>query len=90
MPNEAISKRYDIDAFQLADGEAGISMSELADAMQVWSLLQPGRTSVAQAAQAFNVTDKVILAAVDAHYWMFLSGPGEDPSKQLIEHEGEG
>jgi acyl-CoA reductase-like NAD-dependent aldehyde dehydrogenase len=30
-----------------------------------------------------------VRAAVEDHSWMFLTGPGDAPEKQIIEHEGE-
>lgn len=90
MPTESETTPYDVDAFDLTADEAGISLSELAGAVQVWSLLQPGPTTVGEAASIFNVMIGTVRAAVDGHHWMFLSGPSDDPSKQIIEHEGEG
>lgn len=90
MPTESETKPYDVDAFDLTEDEAGISLPELAGAVQVWSLLQPGPTTVREAASTFNVTIGTVRAAVGGHHWMFLAGPSDDPAKQTIEHEGEG
>lgn len=60
-----------------------------AQAIQVWSALQGRSVTVREAATAFNMADAQVRQAVSAHYWMFLEGPDDDPTKQTIEHEGE-
>lgn len=73
--------------------EAGIAWLDFLGALQVWSFMRLERgdekVTVRQAADEFGVTAEVIREAVDQHYWMFLSGPDDDPSKQIIEHDGE-
>lgn len=64
-------------------------LSYFAGALQVWSACQQGEVTVQQGADAFNVPPATIRAAVEWHYWMFLSGPDDKPAEQLIEHEGE-
>lgn len=51
-------------------------------ALQVWSVLQGRRVTVAEAAAAFRCPEALIREAVDEHYWMFLVG-------DAIDHEGE-
>jgi hypothetical protein len=69
-------------------GEVGISLEDLERAVQVWSALQNRPTSVAEAATTFNCRPEIIREVVNENYWMYLSGPGEDPTQQTIEHEG--
>ena len=72
------------------EGEHGLpGIALLGNAIQVWSILQAGKTTIRQCAAAFNLDDAQVRAAVEEHYWMYISGPDDDPEKQLIEHEGE-
>jgi hypothetical protein len=76
------------DAWDQDTGKPGLTL--FSSAIQVWSVLQDGsRTTVAEAAAAFNVSPLMIAAAVKSHPWMFLEGPDDDFSKLSIEHEGE-
>jgi hypothetical protein len=68
-------------------GAPGISL--FGNAVQVWSTMQSEAVSVAAAARAFNVEPSRIIEAVNAHYWMFLSGPEDDYARLMIEDEGE-
>ena len=86
-----IQKKLGRDFFKTDDDEAGIPWDNFITALQVWSFMSHGdkQVTVRQAADEFGVTDDVIRAAVDEHYWMFLGGPEDDPTKQYIDHEGE-
>lgn len=84
-----MTKKYDRSFFQDDYDEAGIHWDNFQVAIQIWSAMQPRKTTVREAADAFHVEDAVIRAAVEDHYWMFLTGPDDDPTKQIIEHEGE-
>ena len=76
--------------FFCAEDEAGVTFDQFHAALSVWAWMQPGsKPTVRAASQAFNVTDQTIREAVEEHYWMFLSGPDDDPTKQIIEHDGE-
>ncbi len=70
---------------------AGIPWDNFVTALQVWSFMRPGDTqaTVREAADQFGVTDNVIRQAVSGHPWMFLFGPNDDPTKQIIDHDGE-
>lgn len=68
-------------------GQPGIFL--FANALQVWAIRQDHLVSVAEAAVAFRCPPLAIMEAVDRHAWMFLSGPDDDYSRLLIEHEGE-
>lgn len=68
-------------------GKPGLGI--FSNAVQVWSVRNFSTSTVAAAAEAFKVEPEIILAAVEAHPWMYLSGPGDDYSKLKIEHEGE-
>jgi hypothetical protein len=71
--------------------EAGIPWDNFVTALQVWSFMRPGdkQATVREAADEFGVTDEVIQMAVKQHYWMFLCGADDDPTKQYIDHDGE-
>lgn len=72
------------------DQETGMpTLMMVANAIQVWSTFQPAQTSVKECADAFNLDYSQVRAAVEAHLWMYLSGPDDDPGRQIIEHEGE-
>jgi hypothetical protein len=73
-------------------GRPGISV--VANAIQFWAVQQQedpnGRQpTIRDAALAFRMTDADVRAAVEHHYWMFVTGPDDDPTMQFIEHEGE-
>lgn len=73
-------------------GKPGINL--FGNAIQVWAIMQAEGGSTKQptirnAALAFNSPDAMIREAVEAHYWMLVTGPDDDPTKQFIEHEGE-
>lgn len=59
------------------------------NALQVWSMFQNRDTSVAEAAKAFNCDPLRIIEAAQDHEWLFLSGPGDDYTRLLIQHDGE-
>lgn len=64
------------------------SVSHFGNALQVWSVCQGKPTSVADAAKAFNVPTARIYEAAKDHGWMFVTN-GDDPTRDIIEHEGE-
>jgi hypothetical protein len=45
--------------------------------------------SVAEAARVFNVDPARVIEAVEIHSWMYLSGPHDDYTRLMIEHDGE-
>lgn len=70
--------------------EAGIHVGQLAEAISVWAWMQQnGPQTVAAAALTFNTTPQHVREAIEIHPWAFLSGPSDDPLKQVIEHDGE-
>lgn len=79
-----------MDYFADPDAEAGILFEDFITALQVWSWMRPSETpaTVREAAQQFGVTDAVIQNAVRSSAWMALEGPNDDPTKQVIEHDG--
>lgn len=74
------------DGYDTDTGKPGIML--VANAIQFWAS-QNYRCTVREAAIAFKMTDADVRRAVIAHYWMFITGPDDDPTKQFIEHEGE-
>lgn len=75
------------DEWDVETGKPGIA--HVANAIQFWAIQQKKPPTVREAALAFNCDDQMIKLAVEWHYWMYISGPDDDPSKQIIEHEGE-
>jgi hypothetical protein len=73
--------------FDQEKGVPGINL--FANALQVWGWCQNHTASVAEASSAFNVAPQRIIEAVEFHNWLFLTGPREDYSKLIIEHDGE-
>jgi hypothetical protein len=72
-----------------ATGAPGII--QFANALQTWSMLQDGPTSVAAAARAFNVPAQRVIEAVNANFWMGLEQRGREHDLETltIDHEGE-
>lgn len=76
------------DGIDTETGKPGISY--VANAIQFWAgQQQEHEASIRNAAIAFRCDDAVIRAAVESHYWMYVTGPDDDPNKQIICHEGE-
>lgn len=70
--------------------DAGVFMEDLARALQTWAAMNYGKKhTVAEAAEAFNTSAAVIREAVDEGYWMIWHGPDDDPTKQVIELDGD-
>lgn len=70
--------------------EAGVLWDHFVTALHVWSWMCDGdQATVRVAATEFQVTDDVIHAAVNEYPWMFIDGPDDDATKQLIGHDGE-
>lgn len=85
------SNEFD-DGWDADEGKPGKSF--VANAIQFWSMQNFDSEakrcpSVRETALAFKMTDTDVCAAVEHHYWMFITGPDDDPTKQFIEHEGE-
>ena len=57
-------------------------------ALGVYINCRDEQVTVRSAATAFNVTDAVVLKAIEEHYWLYVS-PSDDPTKQIIEMDGE-
>jgi hypothetical protein len=72
------------------DHETGLpGVALIGNAIQVWAMMNEGAQTVRATAEAFNINDAQVRQAVATHYWMFLEGPDDDPTKQIIQHEGE-
>lgn len=76
------------------DQETGMpTVAHASDALQVWAILQnrggSGGVTVREAGDAFNLDDDQVRELVNGHPWMYLSGPDDDATKQIIEHDGE-
>lgn len=72
------------------DTEDGVpNVFDVANAIQIWAIFNGGPVTVRQAGDTFNLDDAQVRQAVEAHAWMYLAGPSDDPTRQTIEHEGE-
>lgn len=65
-------------------------VGSVAVAIGIWLMFNPPyRHSVRKVGEVFNFDDAQVRQAVQAHYWMYLVGPDDDPHQQFIEHDGE-
>jgi hypothetical protein len=65
-------------------------INSVALAIQIWTMFNPPyRHSVRKVGEVFNLDDAQVRQAVEAHYWMYLDGPDDNPHQQFIEHDGE-
>jgi hypothetical protein len=74
------------------DETAGIFMGDLGRALVIWTCMvaeAKDQVTVADAALAFNTTPEIIREAVDDAYWIGWRGPDDDPTKQILETDGE-
>ncbi len=76
------------------DSDNGVpTTSTVATAIQVFTVFNAGRLgrelTVREVGDAFNLDDGQVRSAVEAHPWMYLSGPDDDATKQTIGHDGE-
>jgi len=63
---------------------------QFASAVSTWACMQRRPVSVAEAASVFNVDPVRVEQAMDEGVHMtFLTGPRDDFSKLMIEHDGE-
>lgn len=71
--------------------EPGILQRQLGEAVSVWAWMQQGDEpqTIATTALTFNTTPELVRSALDEHPWASWIGPYDDPTKQLIEHDGE-
>lgn len=69
--------------------EPGIHLDKLGMAIGHWAWMQEQQQSVASAALTFNTTPQIVRDAIEAYPWTLLTGPTDDPTKQMIEHDGE-
>jgi hypothetical protein len=76
-----------MDIFSLADG-CGLEFIDFATAVKALIFCR-GSLSLRDVAQIFDVEDQVVRKAVDENYWLLISGPDDDPTKQMIEEDGE-
>lgn len=75
---------------QGCDMETGApGIGSFANALQVWAVYQVEPVSVATAAAVFNIEPRRIIEAVEWHHYMLLSGPHDDYTRLMIEHDGE-
>lgn len=78
------------DQFAKQDDEAGIFIDGLGQALVIWTAMQNRYpVFVAEAAMAFNTEPAIICEAIDGAMWIDWNGPKDDPTRQLIELDGE-
>lgn len=74
------------------DAGAGIFMEDLGRALVIWTVMVfegKDQVTVADAALAFNTTPEIIREAIEDAMWIGWHGPDDDPTKQIIETDGE-
>lgn len=91
----AIRTKHDLDYFDGHDADGDDEGSwepwfdQFVTALGAYINCRDEQVTVRAAGDVFNVADAVILKAVEEHYWLFASGPSDDPTKQIIEMGGE-
>lgn len=69
--------------------DAGVFINDLGRAMVIYTAMQDATVTVASAAAVFNTTPEVIREAIEDASWIGWHGPDDDPSKQVVETDGE-
>ncbi len=85
--NDEFASEYDTDT-----GKPGIGL--VSQAIQFWSIQNfnsqtKKSPTISDAAIAFRMPTAAVKEAVEHHYWMYIEGPDDDPTRQVICHEGE-
>lgn len=80
---------FDLDMLGVDAEGIGTSMEDWASALSIWVLMQRRRVTVADAMLAFNATAALVLAGVEANYWMSTVGPADDALKLILDIDGE-
>ena len=80
--------KQDMSVFGLDEDRTGIEFADFIDAL-VTLITLGGARSVREVGDLFDLTDDVVRAAVKENGWLFLAGPDDDPTKQMIEADGE-
>jgi hypothetical protein len=81
--------KWDRSSFARPDEEAGVRWDDFVKAVSIYCFMNEDTISVRDAAEAFNTTDDVIREAVEDSYWASIVGPDDDPTKQIIQHDGD-
>lgn len=85
MAERALMTREDF----VEDGEAGVSLEQLAVALTTYVAMRGERITVRAAAEAFNTTDHVIVEAISGAALASIVGPIHNPLLSTIELDGE-
>jgi len=80
--------KQDMSVFGLDEDGCGTEFGDFTEALSTLIALGGGR-SVREIGELFNVTDDVVRKAVDSDHWLYVLGPDDDPTKQMIEADGE-
>lgn len=76
--------------FASEDDDAGVFVEHLSRALLTWAAMNYEKPlTVAEAASTFNTTPDVIRAAIEEGQWISYHGPYDDPTKQMIQTEGD-
>lgn len=76
------------DEFAKPDDEAGVFIDGLGRALVTWAAMQDRTVTVAEASRVFNTTTEVITEAISEASWIYITGPEDQPQKQMIELDG--
>ena len=67
--------KFTWDQIASEDADVGIKLSQIGNALMTYTAMNYGRRiSIEEAAQAFNTTESIIIAAVDDGPWTYLGG----------------
>ena len=80
--------KQDMSVFGLDEDDVGIEFGDFTEALMTLITLG-GARPVREVGDLFDLTDDVVRAAVKENGWLFLTGPDDDPTKQMIEVDGE-
>ena len=79
---------WKLDCFAPESASIGIKLSQFADAVMVYIMMQQGaRVTVGEIMRAFNADRATLESAVEWHPWLFLIGSAD--SEQGVAVDGE-
>lgn len=86
-----MSELFTAEMIERDEAEAGVRPVEIGQALATWVAMQMrSGVTVAEAMAAFNATQEVIRVGVERAFWLAIITDGHsDPSKQLLELDGE-
>lgn len=85
-------ERYDLSFFTTytdEDGhEIGIPLENIVTAIGVWVSCQPTEPTVMKCMQTFNITEEVVMKAVEEHYWLGMTERGPEALEATLFMDG--